>query len=61
MSGPYGTLAAAIVHQAVKDWQEGDSEMKAECERFFASDWYQILRDLAPHVIPDDMMRRLRG
>ncbi|MBQ7644973.1 MAG: hypothetical protein IJS84_08115 [Spirochaetales bacterium] len=56
MSKPYGVLASAIVHQAVKDWQEGDDDMKAECERFFASDWYQVLRDLSPGVIPENMM-----
>jgi len=59
MSRPYGVLASAIVHQAVKDWQEGDDDMKAECERFFASEWYQVLRDLSPGVIPENMMRRL--
>ena len=59
MSKPYVVLALAIVHQAVKDWQEGDDDMKAECERFFASDWYQVLRDLSPGVIPENMMRRL--
>ena len=59
MSGGYGTLAAAIVHQAVRDWKEGDKDMKADCERFFGSNWYQDIRELAPDVIPENMMRRL--
>ena len=57
----YALLAAAIVRQAVKDLQEGNDQMKAECELFFASDWYQDLRDLAPKTIPDDMERRMRN
>lgn len=59
MSRGYGMLAVAIVNQAVKDWNEGDEDMKAECERFFRSDWYQEIRELAPAVIPENMMRRL--
>ena len=59
MNRGYGMLAAAIVNQAVKDWEEGDEDMKAECERFFRSDWYQEIRELVPAVIPGNMMRRL--
>ncbi len=53
-------LAAGIVRQAVKDWQEGNEDMKAECERFFESEWYSILRELAPGVIPADIAWRLK-
>ena len=60
MTRPYSVLAAAIVHQAVKDWMEGDEDMKAECERFFASGWYQLLREISAEAIPEDMMRRLK-
>ena len=71
MSGGYGTLAAAIVHQAVRDWKDAVSmlekvpdheaslEMKTECEGFFQGEWYQDIRELAPEVIPENMMRRL--
>ena len=59
MIGGYGTLAAAIVHQAVRDWKEGDEGMKAACERCFGSNWYQDIRELAPDVIPENMMKRL--
>ena len=55
----YALLAAAIIRQAVKDLQEGNDQMKAECGHFFASDWYQDLRDLAPKTIPDNMKRRM--
>ncbi len=60
MSKAYGVLAAAIVHQAVKDWKDGDDGMKAECERFFYSEWYQVLRELSPKTIPEEIMRRLK-
>ena len=57
----YALLAAAIIRQAVKDLQEGNDQMKAECGLFFASDWYQDLRDLAPKTIPDNMRRRMEN
>lgn len=71
MSKGYGMFAAAIVNQAVKDWKDAVSmlekvpdhvasvEMKTECEKFFSSEWYQDIRELAPDVIPENMMRRL--
>ena len=53
-------LAAAIVRQAIKDWQEGNDEMKAECESFFESQWYSDLVELAPEVIPVEITGRLK-
>lgn len=65
-------LAAGIVRQAVKDWKDADEilqrhpnyadaqEMRLGCEIFFASDWYQELREFAPDAIPVDMLRRLK-
>lgn len=52
-------LASAIVRQAVRDWQEGDDQMRTDCEMFFGSGWYQELREMAPDAIPVNMMRRL--
>lgn len=54
-------LAAAIVRQAIKDWFEGSEEMKADCEIFFSSEWYQELKDLAPNTIPVNITRRLNN
>ena len=65
-------LAAGIVRQAVKDWQDAvgmlkkvpdhfESRcMKTECEIFFRSEWFQEIREFAPDTIPVDMMRRLK-
>ena len=55
----YAMLAVAIVNQAARDWIDGDDGTKDECERFFRSDWYRELRELAPDVVPEDMMGRL--
>lgn len=64
-------LATAIVNCAVKDWKDAKAmlmkvptdrkslEKIEEIERFFRSKWYQTLREFAPDVIPEDMMRRL--
>lgn len=66
-------LAAAIVNRAVQDWRDAKDmlekypddvnalEMEYDCELFFGSEWYQFLREFAPDVIPEDMMRRLEG
>lgn len=71
MNRCYGVLAAAIVHQAVKDWRDAKEmlikapeyedalETVRETERFFRSDWYQTLQELAPDVIPVDMLEVL--
>lgn len=64
-------LAAAVVRQAVKDWMDArelleriPSDLDAqetvlEVELFFRSGWFGFLREFAPDVIPEDMMRRL--
>ena len=64
-------LAAAIINRAVQDWKDAKALLSkfpsdsdalytaSETERFFRSDWYQILREFAPDVIPENMMRRL--
>ena len=64
-------LASAIVNRAVHDWKDAKVMLKKvptdrkaletieEIEDFFGSKWYQLLRELAPEVIPKDMMRRL--
>lgn len=66
-------LAAAIVNRAVQDWRDAKDmlekypddvnalEMEYDCELFFGSEWYQFLREFAPDVIPEEMMRRLEG
>lgn len=65
-------LAAAIVNRAVQDWKDAKAmlvkipdhmdslRIVEETERFFKSEWYLFLRELAPEVIPENMMRRLR-
>ena len=62
------SLANAIVMQAVKDWRasvqilkkrpryEKAKAMKADCERFFRSDWFTVLTDVDGNVI----LRRLK-
>lgn len=64
-------LAAAIVNRAVQDWKDAKALLAkfpsasdalytvAETERFFRSDWYQVLREFAPDVIPVDIMEVL--
>ncbi len=64
-------IAAAIVHQAIKDWRNAKETLQKvpgyvdaletvrETERFFRSDWYQTLREFAPDVIPVDIMEVL--
>ncbi len=64
-------IAAAIVHQAIKDWKNAKEilqkepgyvdalETVRETESFFRSDWYQTLREFAPDVIPVDIMEIL--
>ena len=56
-------LANAIVMQAVKDWRtsvqvlkkrprhEKAKAMKADCERFFKSDWFENLTSVDGNVI----------
>lgn len=69
----YAMLAVAIVNQAARDWidavsmlekvpdHEASLEMKADCESFFQGEWYREIRELAPGVIPENIMRRLTG
>ena len=64
-------LVAAVVRHAVKEWQDakallekdpsdlGAQETVLDVEMFFAGTWFLELRELAPDVIPVDMMRRL--
>lgn len=66
-------LAAAVVRQAVKDWKDAKElleripsdldaqETVLEVELFFRSGWFGFLREFAPDMIPEDMMRRLDG
>ena len=66
-------LAAGIVRQTVKDWKDAVEMlemvpdhfeslcMKTECEIFFHSEWFKEIREFAPDVIPEDIMRRLEG
>ena len=53
-------LAAGVVRQAIRDYQEGNDDMKTECELFFESDWFQELQEMAPDVIPVNLLRRLQ-
>ncbi len=50
----YHALANAIVMQAVKDYQIAlkydDTSVMHECERFFRSDWFTFLTDVACKV-----------
>ena len=47
---PYSDLAGAIVAVAADDYRralkDGDDDEVEELERFFRSDWYEILTDL---------------
>lgn len=55
MTDPYENLANAIILQAVKDWRSAvrtlkkrtrydpAKQIKEECERFFLSDWFEVL------------------
>ena len=59
----YQELANAVVMQAVKDWRaavrtlkkrsrhEKAKKLKAECERFFKSDWFKALTDVDGNMI----------
>lgn len=61
--GPYERLANAIVIQAVKDWRlaaktlkkhpryDSAKQMKAECERFFRSEWFVALTNVDGNVV----------
>jgi len=65
---PYESLANAIIVQAVKDYRKAlqrldrhpeKNDYKAEVnslERFFCSDWYQMLTDLDGTIL----MRKIR-
>ena len=52
-------LASAIISNAAKDWIEGNVSQKAECERFFESEWYQNLRELSNNVAPENIAGKL--
>ena len=55
MVDPYQTLANAIIIQAIKDYRKALRQLernskyepalsrKRECERFFRSEWFQVL------------------
>ncbi len=65
-------LAAAIVRQALKEWKEAMDVLKKvpedskawdtirDVEDFFHSEWYRTLRELAPDVIPVNMIKKLK-
>ena len=66
------SLATSIVRQAVKEWKEAmivlqkipederARETVRDVESFFHSNWYQILREFAPDVIPVDITEKLK-
>lgn len=68
MIDPYQSLANAIVIQAAKDYRRALRKLKkypnntdakrtvADCERFFHSDWYEILTN----VKAEYLIRKLR-
>lgn len=63
MTDGYENLANAIVLAAVRDWRaavkklkkrpkhELSLQMKAECEQFFRSEWFQILTSVDGEVV----------
>ena len=63
MNRIYENLASAIILQAVKDWRdsvhrlkkrpknEESFKLKAECEQFFLSDWFNALTPLDGRLI----------
>lgn len=64
-------LAVAVVRQAIKDWKDASEtleqfpenrnalEIKADCETFFKSTWFEDVREFAPDVISVDLMEVL--
>ena len=67
---PYKALACAIVKQAVLDYREAchdlkhskqkgkieaAKKMKEECMEFFKSDWFQILVDIDPKDVIEQL------
>ena len=62
-SNEWSNLTNAVVMQAVKDWRaavralkkqprnENAKRLKAECERFFKSDWFSALTDADGQLI----------
>lgn len=67
----YRRLASRIIAVAVEDWKAAkemlaknpadikSKETVLECERFFASSWYQDLRELSWDDFPYDMKSKL--
>ena len=51
----YRQLAAAIIHQAVKDWKCHPSK---DLKQFFTSDWFDLLVDYL-ELDPDVIRERL--
>lgn len=73
MKDSYSLLAVAIVHQALKDYQKA-SEILAiapdnkiaeheilDIEMFFGSDWFQLLKELAPETIYDGILEDFKN
>jgi ABC-type phosphate/phosphonate transport system substrate-binding protein len=68
----YGRLASRVIEVAVEDWKAAkellaknpcdlkSKETVLECEEFFASAWYQDLRELAWDDFPEDMKKKLQ-
>jgi len=65
----YRELASAIVLQAVKDWRSAAKtlrkrpryelaiKLKADCERFFRSGWFETLTNVDGRVILQKLKR----
>ena len=47
----YEQLANAIIIRAVKDYKSGSERTKAECRKFFYSDWFKSLTNVHPDYI----------
>lgn len=69
----YSKLAAAIVGQAIKEYKTALNQLKTnpnnrialanidEIKQFFNSQWFQLLRELAPEQIPLEINKKLGG
>ena len=63
MTDPYETLANAVILQAFRDYRTARKKLKyhpknkdaklmiEDCERFFRSDWFEVLTDVDGRLI----------